>query len=94
MRTSAWTATEYRLTKHARLRMQQRAIPLFVVELLIDLANPVDTYDGCTLHRFDRYSWAEARSLVGGSANKLDHYRNACVVLGARGDVVTAFHLN
>mgnify|MGYP001252665760 CR=1 FL=1 len=94
MHTSACLASRHPLSHHALLRMQQRSIPHRVVELLIELADPVDAGDGCMLLRFDADSWAEARRIAGGRATWLDRYRNAYVILAGSGLVVTAGHLH
>lgn len=82
------------LSRHAQQRMQQRSIPQYVVDCLTDLTDPVDAGDGCTLHRFDEDSWAEACRLLGRCAHRLDRYRNAYVVLASNGLVVTAARLH
>ena len=82
------------LSRHALLRMQQRSIPQHVVAILTELTDPVDAGGGCTRHRFDKDSWAEARRLLGGHAPQLDRYRNAYVVLAPNGLVVTASRLH
>ena len=82
------------LSRHALLRMQQRSIPQHVVAFLTELTDPVDAGGGCTLHRFDEDSWAEARRLLGGHAPRLDRYRNAYVVLAPNGLVITAARLH
>lgn len=94
MHTSSNIILRHRLSRHALLRMQQRSIPQHVVALLTELADPVDAGGGCTLHRFDEYSWAEACRLLGGRAPRLDRYRNAYVVLAPNGLVVTASRLH
>ena len=82
------------LSRHALLRMQQRSIPQHVVAFLTELTDPVDAGGGCTLHRFDEDSWAEARHLLGSHAPRLDRYRDAYVVLAPNGLVVTVSRLH
>ncbi|WP_052208963.1 hypothetical protein [Croceibacterium mercuriale] len=94
MHASARFAPHHHLSRHALLRMQQRSIPHRVVELLLDLTDPVDAGDGCTLHRFCADSWAEAGRSAGSLAPRLDRYRNAYAILGADGTVVTAARLH
>lgn len=69
--------------------MQQRAIPRFIVDLLLDHTNPVPAGDGCVMHRFNNASWAEARFELGGARAQFDRYRNAYAIVGADGHVVT-----
>lgn len=82
------------LSRHALLRMQQRSIPQHVVAFLTELTDPVDAGGGCTFHRFNEDSWAEARRLMGGHTRRLERYRNAYVVLAPSGLVITAARLH
>ena len=84
----------WHLSKHARVRMQQRSIPHCVVSLLIEFASVTEAGGGSSLLRFNADSWAEARRTMGGLASKLDRYRNAYVILAADGAVVTAARLH
>lgn len=94
MNASSNVILRHPLSRHAKLRMQQRSLPQHVVALLTELTDPVDAGGGCTLHRFDEDSWAEARRLLGSQAPRLDRYRNAYVVLAPNGLVVTAARLH
>ena len=94
MHPSSNITLRHPLSQHALLRMQQRAIPQHVVAFLTELTDPVDAGGGCTLHRFDEDSWAEARRLLGDHAPRLDRYRNAYVVLAPNGLVITAARLH
>lgn len=89
MRLSRHLTRHAPLSRHAETRMQQRAIPRFIVELLLDCTDPVPAGDGCVMHRFNAVSWAEARLELGRSASQLDRYRNAYAIIGAGGLVVT-----
>lgn len=79
-----------KLSQHARVRMQQRSIPHFIIELLIDYAHPVPAGDGCTSHAFTAETWAEAKQALGPQARNLDRYRNAYAIVSDDGCVVTA----
>lgn len=94
MQLSRPLSTYYRLSRHACARMQQRSIPPFVVELLLELADPVDALGGCMEYRFDAISWAEARHQLGPNASRLDRYRDAYAIVADNGTVVTASRLH
>lgn len=94
MHPSLHSPFRHQLSRHALVRMQQRSIPHFLVDLLIELTDPVPAGSGCSLHRFDADSWAEAQHMMGGRARELDRYRNAYVIVAEDGLVVTAARLN
>ena len=94
MQTSYSFISHHTLSRHARIRMAQRSIPQFVVDLLLDFTDPVSAGSGCHLHRFNADSWAEAQHAVGNRASRLDRYRNAYIIVGANGSVVTAARLH
>ena len=79
----------YRLSRHALTRMQQRSIPLFAVELLLQLADPVEVPGDCVKHSFTADSWADALDELGPNAGKLDRYRHAYAIVSPDGIVVT-----
>lgn len=83
-----------RLSRHATIRMQQRSIPPRVVDLLLDFATPVPAGDGAINYRFTRATWDEAMTSAGSAAPQLQRYRNAYVVEGRDGTVITAAWLN
>jgi hypothetical protein len=89
MHLSRPLSTHYRLSNHARARMQQRSIPLYVVEMLLDLADPIEVPGECAKHSFNAHSWREARDLLGRQANQLDRYRYAYAIVSENGTVVT-----
>lgn len=84
------TVVHSRLSRHAQVRMQQRSIPQFIVECLLDFAEPIPAGGGSFRYCFKADSWAEAQRDMGREARKLDRYRNAYVIVGKDGTVVTA----
>lgn len=94
MHLSRPVSTYYQLSRHARARMQQRSIPLFAVELLLEFADPVEVPGDCVKHSFTADSWADGRDLLGAHASRLDRYRYAYAIVSGDGTVVTVGWLN
>lgn len=89
MQLSRPLSTYYRLSRHARARLQQRSIPLFAVELLLELTDPAQVPGDSLKHSFNADSWADARDQLGPNASKLDRYRHAYAIVSPDGTVVT-----
>ena len=70
--------------------MQQRSIPQFIVDYLLDFAEPIPAGGGCVRYCFKADSWAEAQRDMGHEARKLDRHRNAYVIVADDGTVITA----
>ncbi len=79
-----------RLTGHAQKRMKNRSISYFGIELLLDYGTRRHVGDGCTSYSFDRKSWARAQTRLGYEARYFEKYRNAYVVEGSDGAIITA----
>ena len=94
MQTFHRSYISHRISRHAAIRMQQRSIPSVVVDLLLDLTDSLPAGSGCVAHRFTADSWAEAKRCLGQRATQIDRYRNAYVVVGENGTVVTAARLH
>jgi len=84
---------EQALSRHARLRMQQRGIPPQVVESLLQCGRVQHDNHGGRIIFFDRGAWKVAclcgfRALVPAA----DRYRRTYLVLGGDGMVKTVSH--
>ena len=81
------------LTRHARTRLQQRAIPPFVIELLDRFGNSARS-DGAETMYFDRAARKELRRFLGGDRGLrlIEEWLNAYIVVADGGPVVTAGH--
>ncbi|BCA60688.1 hypothetical protein [Sphingomonas sp. HMP6] len=80
----------YHFSSHAIIRMQQRSIPGYVVDLLLSLTECMWAGGDCYKHSFDADSWAEATRILGPGAAQLGRYRNAYVIVADNGTIVTA----
>lgn len=81
------------LTKHAQTRLQQRAIPPIVVELLERFGAAVRS-DGAETLFFDKSAQKELRRYLGGDRGfrLIEEWLEAYVVVSDAGPVVTAGH--
>ena len=77
-------------SRHAIVRMQQRSIPTAAVDLLLDFAQATPVGGGAISYRFTQDSWDIAMSVLGDAAPAFRRYRNAYVIEGRDGVVVTA----
>jgi len=80
------------LSKHARSRMQQRAIPLLVVECLIRFGHREPASDGTYKCYFDKRSYRRFEAYAGPVAGPLKGFLDAYLILGPDSVVVTAAH--
>lgn len=78
------------ISRHAAIRMQQRAIPAAAVDLLLDFARPTSVGGGALSYRFTDDTWDAAMSAIGDAGPALRRFRNAYVIEGRNGVVVTA----
>lgn len=78
------------LSKHAQIRMQQRAIPQLVVECLIRFGHCEPSGDGTCKYYFDKRSYRRFEAYAGPAADSLREFFDAYVVLGPDSVVVTA----
>ena len=76
-------------THHGDARRQQRAIPPFVVDALIDYGEERFLGDGCRSYSFSKRSWKRFRSYMGQAAKAYEKYRGAYLIVGDDGAVVT-----
>lgn len=90
MRHFNFTTVSPRLSRHAMVQMQRRCIPDSAVELILDFAHSTPSGNGTQRYRFDNRTWAAAADFLGGRARDFEKFRNAYVIEGADGTVVTA----
>jgi len=82
------------ITRHARRRMDQRAIPEKIVALILDFGDSRAVRNGALTFWLSRESLRAIRHVFGrGTVRALDHFRRAYVVV-ASGVVVTAAFAN
>lgn len=77
-------------TKHARVRMQQRAIPSFVVDLLQSCGTSFRSYGGEQII-FDKQARRRLRHYLGGDRGlrALEPWLDTYIVLADSGDIIT-----
>ena len=78
------------MTKHASVRIQQRGIPIAVLENLIEFGREAHDHHGCRIVYFNRHDRAYLRQDCGEEKYKrIERHLNAYAVVARRGDVVT-----
>jgi menaquinone-dependent protoporphyrinogen IX oxidase len=77
-------------THHAAQRMQQRSIPMAVVDLLLDYADPQPAGNGAVSYSFTETTWADACADLGRELRTYAKYRNTYVVVAHFGQIITA----
>lgn len=80
------------LTKHARVRMQQRAIPPLVVDCLMRFGHREPSGGGTWKYYFDKRSRRRLEAYAGQLASLLSEFLDVYVVAGPDSVVVTAAH--
>lgn len=81
------------LTQHARKRIQQRAIPQAVIDLLLDLGVTEHRNKGLDMFYFDKDGKHAAMSLMKKNGlTQLDHCLNAFLLESGDGRIVTVGH--
>ena len=83
-----------RFSRHAKVQMQRRSIPEAAVNLILDFAACSASGNGTRRYRFDNSSWADAAAALGSHAHAFEKFRNAYVIEGNDGIVVTAAWLH
>jgi hypothetical protein len=80
------------ITNHAQARLQQRGIPVYVVESLLDFGCETHDHRGGTKIFFDHKALNRLRQTSSVSYRNLERYLNTYVVLGSDGTLITAAH--
>lgn len=79
-------------TRHAAQRIQQRAIPLLVVDLLIEFGSSEPSGDGTSKYFFDKSARRKVKAYAGPLARVLDEHLDVYAVVGADTELITVGH--
>jgi hypothetical protein len=92
---SALAASDLALTIHARTRLQQRAIPPLVIDLLMQFGS-ASRCEGAERLTFDKVAVKRLRQHLGGERGlkTVERWLNVYAVVGDNGLLVTAAHKN
>lgn len=77
------------LTKHAASRMQQRAIPGLVVDLILKFGASEPAGDGTRKLFLDKHARKQIRSFAGQLASAIEPHLDVYVLVGENGNVIT-----
>lgn len=78
------------LSRHAKVQMQRRCIPMAAVDLILGFAPSAPAGNGTQRYRFDKESWATAAEHLGSKSRAFEKFRNAYIIEANDGTVVTA----
>jgi hypothetical protein len=81
-----------KLTEHARVRLQQRAIPPLVLDLLLQFGARDHAPDHAQFVYFDKRSRRRMANYAGCLAPTLDAHLDVCAVVGNEEQVITTGH--
>lgn len=76
-------------SQHGRVRQQQRCIPPFIVEALIDYGDERHLGGGTSSFSFSKRGWKHLASYMGQAISAFEKYRNAYLVLAENGEIIT-----
>lgn len=83
------------MSKHANTRLQQRAIPPIMLDLLFDYGKFEYDHHGAEVYYFDKAGKERARAaLQQKKSTQIDHCLNIYLVMSSDGNVVTVGHLD
>ena len=77
-------------TRHARKRMQQRSIPVDLIDLLFRFGDCRDARHGADSYYFTKRSWRQVESYLGTELKAFERYRNVYAIVADR--VMTVAH--
>jgi hypothetical protein len=75
-------------TRHAAIRVQQRAIPPVIVEYLLEMGVRGSARGGAESYHFCKKGWRRFQTYMGPAAKHFEQYRHVYAIL-ADGQVVT-----
>jgi len=77
------------MTKHAKIRQQQRGIPPIIIDLLIGYGTEANAGSQATTHYFDKAARKRLYGYVGGLSALFEEYLDYYAVVAADGSVIT-----
>lgn len=77
------------LSRHGARRSQQRSIPGFVIDLLLDFGREEPAGSGCHRCFLTKRTWQVLARHLGPRAKDFERYRSAYVVVADDGQIVT-----
>lgn len=81
------------LTKHARTRVQQRAIPMMLIDLLAQFGKIEAVGDGETKLFFDKAARRRVKAYAGPLAGILNEHLDVYAIVGPADEIITTGHL-
>ena len=82
-----------KMTEHARIRSQQRAIPPILVDLLMKFGACESVGNGATKMFFDKAARKRVKAYAGSLAGLINEHLDVYAVVSSESRVITAAHL-
>ena len=80
------------LTRHAKVRSQQRAIPPILIDLLLQFGKAEPAGGGASRFFFDKVSRRRVKAYAGTLSSLLDDHLDVYAVVGPDNQVITTAH--
>lgn len=80
------------MTRHAKVRSQQRCIPPLVLDLLIQFGATESAGDGASKMFFDKSARRRVHSYAGALASLLDEHLDSYAVVSQDNQIITVGH--
>jgi hypothetical protein len=82
-----------KMSHHASVRCQQRAIPPMLIDLLLQFGKSEPAGGGASKMYFDKAARRRVKSYAGQLAGFLDEHLDVYAVVGTDNQIITAAHL-
>lgn len=82
-----------KMSRHASVRCQQRAIPPILIDLLLQFGKSEPAGDGASKIYFDKAARRRVKSYAGPLAGILNEHLDVYAVVGIENQIITAAHL-
>lgn len=81
------------MTRHSQTRLQQRGIPLNVIENLLDFGHEAYDHRGSRVIYFDRRARSRLQKVIGDDTfRRIECHLDAYAVIGEHDEVITVGH--
>lgn len=88
-RTAMAARGNVRMTRHGKRREQQRRIPQFIVDALIDFGDEKFLGDQCRSYSFGKASWKRYARYMGKAIAGHERYKNIYLVVSSDNSIIT-----
>lgn len=80
------------ISKHAKIRSQQRAIPASVIDLILEYGKPHKTTGNALRYEVEREKIPMLQSRLKRLIQKVEKIKNTAVLVADDGTIITVYH--